>query len=80
MMSETIRLSEESQATAELRKDAWLKNVTAKLSAAFARDGERGLLNAEFAVQENCGPPVYLQLLRTQNDESHRMFGHGEET
>ena len=26
---------------------------------AAARDGERGLLNAEFAVQENCSPPVY---------------------
>ena len=49
----------ESQATAELRNDAWLKQVTAKLSAAFARDGERGFLSAEFAVQENCGPPVY---------------------
>jgi Flp pilus assembly protein TadD len=49
----------ESQAAAEIRNDPWLKVVTAKLSAAFARDGERGLLNAEFAVQENCGPPVY---------------------
>ena len=49
----------ESQATAETRDDAWLKGVTAKLSAAYARDGERGLLNAEFAVQESCNPPLY---------------------
>ena len=49
----------ESQAAAEIRNDAWLRDVTAKQAAAFARDGERGLLNAEFAVQENCSPPVY---------------------
>lgn len=49
----------ESQATAEIRNDAWLKDVTAKLAAAYARNGERGLLNAEFAVQESCTPPVY---------------------
>jgi|GEM_PF-3366478 len=49
----------ESQTTAELRNDPWLKDVTAKLSAAFARDGERGLLNAEFAIEESCSPPVY---------------------
>ena len=49
----------ESQAAAEIRNDAWLKDVTAKLSAAYARDGERGLLNAEFAVQESCSPPAY---------------------
>lgn len=49
----------ESQAAAESRNDAWLKDVTAKLSAAYARDGERGLLNAEFAVQESCSPPRY---------------------
>jgi tetratricopeptide (TPR) repeat protein len=52
----------ESQATAELRKDPWLKDVTAKLAAGFARDGERGLLNAAFAVQESCSPPVYPRL------------------
>jgi tetratricopeptide (TPR) repeat protein/phage terminase Nu1 subunit (DNA packaging protein) len=49
----------ESQAAADSRNDAWLKKVTAKLSAAYARDGERGLLNAEFAVQESCSPPRY---------------------
>jgi len=49
----------ESQAAAESRNDAWLKDVTAKLSAAYARDGERGLLNAEFAVQQACNPPRY---------------------
>ncbi len=49
----------ESEATAELRDDSWLKGVTAKLAAGFARDGERGLLNAAFAVQESCSPPVY---------------------
>ena len=49
----------ESQAAAESRNDAWLEQVTAKLSAAYAHDGERGLLNAEFAVQENCDPPRY---------------------
>jgi len=53
----------ESQATAELRNDPWLKEVTAKLSAAYARDGERGLLNAEFAVQGSCSPPVYPRVL-----------------
>jgi len=58
----------ESQAAAELRNDPWLKDVTAKLSAAYARDGERGLLNAEFAVQESCSPPVYpvFRLSKTQ--------------
>jgi Flp pilus assembly protein TadD len=58
----------ESQATAELRNDPWLKDVTAKLAAAYARDGERGLLNAEFAVQEGCSAPVYpgLGLSKTQ--------------
>ena len=50
----------ESKATAEIRKDAWLREVTEKMSAAYARDGERGLLNAEFAVQESCAPPVYV--------------------
>ncbi|HUB53147.1 MAG TPA: tetratricopeptide repeat protein [Terracidiphilus sp.] len=49
----------ESQAAADSRNDAWLKKVTAKLSAAYARDGERGLLNAQFSVQENCDPPRY---------------------
>jgi tetratricopeptide (TPR) repeat protein len=49
----------ESQAAAELRDDPWLKDVTAKLAAAYARDGERGLLNAEFPFQESCSPPVY---------------------
>ena len=49
----------ESQATADTRDDAWLKEVTAKLSAAYTRDGERGLLNAEFAVQQSCSPPLY---------------------
>jgi tetratricopeptide (TPR) repeat protein len=49
----------ESQATADTRDDAWLKEVTSKLSAAYARDGQRGLLNAEFAVQESCSPPLY---------------------
>ncbi|MGO8932381.1 MAG: tetratricopeptide repeat protein [Terracidiphilus sp.] len=58
----------ESQAAAELRNDPWLKDVTAKLSAAYAREGERGLLNAEFAVQESCTPPVYpvFRLSKTQ--------------
>jgi len=58
----------ESKVTAEIRNDAWLKDITARLSAAYARDGERGLLNAEFAVQESCGPPVYpgFRLSRTQ--------------
>ncbi|MGC2617386.1 MAG: tetratricopeptide repeat protein, partial [Acidobacteriaceae bacterium] len=49
----------ESQATADSRDDAWLKDVTAKLSAVYAREGERGLLRAEFAVQESCAPPLY---------------------
>jgi len=49
----------ESQAAAELRNDPWLKDVTAKLNAAYARASERGLLNAEFAVEENCNPPIY---------------------
>ncbi|MGD0732537.1 MAG: tetratricopeptide repeat protein [Terracidiphilus sp.] len=49
----------ESQAAAETRNDSWLKDVTAKLSAAYARDGDRGLLNAEFDVQESCDPPQY---------------------
>lgn len=49
----------EAQAAADLRNDAWLKDVTARLSAAYARDGERGLLNAEFAVEESCNPPIY---------------------
>lgn len=49
----------ESQAAAESRNDAWLKDVTARLSSAYARDGVRGLLNAEFAVQESCSPPRY---------------------
>jgi tetratricopeptide (TPR) repeat protein len=49
----------ESQAAADIRNDPWLKDVTAKLSAAYARAGERGLLNAEFAVEENCNPPIY---------------------
>jgi tetratricopeptide (TPR) repeat protein len=49
----------ESKTTAEIRNDPWLKGVTAKISAAYARDGERGLLHAEFAVQESCSPPAY---------------------
>ena len=49
----------ESQVAADIRNDAWLKDVTAKLSAAYAQDGERGLLNAEFAVEESCNPPIY---------------------
>jgi hypothetical protein len=49
----------ESQAAAESRNDAWLKDVTAKLAATYAREGERGLLNAEFAIQESCSPPRY---------------------
>jgi tetratricopeptide (TPR) repeat protein len=49
----------ESQAAADIRNDPWLKDVTAKLAAAYARAGERGLLNAEFAVEENCNPPIY---------------------
>ncbi len=53
----------ESGAAAQLRNDAWLEDVTAKLSAAYNRDGERGLLKAEFAVQESCGPPVYQVFL-----------------
>jgi Flp pilus assembly protein TadD len=59
----------ESQATAELRNDPWLKDVTAKLSAAFARDGERGLLHAEFAVQESCSPPVYPRVFGTRMEK-----------
>jgi Flp pilus assembly protein TadD len=49
----------ESQATAELRNDPWLKDVTAKLTTAYAQGGERGFFAAEFAVQESCSPPVY---------------------
>jgi hypothetical protein len=49
----------ESQEAADIRDDPWLKDITAKLSAAYARAGERGLLNAEFAVEENCNPPIY---------------------
>jgi tetratricopeptide (TPR) repeat protein len=49
----------ESQTAVDIRNDPWLKDVTAKLSAAYARAGERGLLNAEFAVEENCNPPIY---------------------
>ena len=49
----------ESRTTAELRNDPWLKDVTSKLSIAYARDGESGLLHAEFAVQESCSPPAY---------------------
>jgi tetratricopeptide (TPR) repeat protein len=49
----------ESEAAADIRNDPWLKDITAKLSAAYARAGERGLLNAEFAVEENCNPPIY---------------------
>ena len=49
----------ESGATGQLRNDAWLEDVTAKLTAAYKRGGERDLLQAEFAVQESCGPPVY---------------------
>lgn len=49
----------ESEATAQLRNDPWLVDVTAKISAAYERDGERGLLKAEFAVQASCAPPVY---------------------
>lgn len=56
----------ESQTTADLRNDPWLKDVTAKLSAAYARDGELSLLNAEFAVQESCSPPVYPRVLGTR--------------
>ena len=53
----------ESAAAAQLRNDPWLEDVTAKLSTAYKRDSERGLLNAEFAVQESCSPPVYPILL-----------------
>lgn len=58
----------ESQTTAEIRNDPWLKEVTAKLSSAYARDGERGLLHAEFAIQESCSPPAYpvFRVARTQ--------------
>jgi len=49
----------ESQTAVDIRNDPWLKDVTEKLSAAYARAGERGLLNAEFAVEENCNPPIY---------------------
>jgi tetratricopeptide (TPR) repeat protein len=49
----------ESQAAADSRDDAWLKEVTAKLAAAYAHDGERGLLHAEFAFQESCSMPRY---------------------
>jgi tetratricopeptide (TPR) repeat protein len=58
----------ESQATADSRNDAWMKDVTAKLSAAYARGGDRGLLTAEFAVQESCSPPLYSwrELTRTR--------------
>jgi Flp pilus assembly protein TadD len=49
----------ESQTAADIRNDAWLKDITAKLSAAYARAGERGILNAEFAIEENCNAPIY---------------------
>jgi tetratricopeptide (TPR) repeat protein len=49
----------ESELTAESRNDAWLRDTTTRLAAAYARGGERGLLNAEFAVQESCSPPAY---------------------
>jgi hypothetical protein len=52
----------ESELTAELRNDAWLKDVTAKLAAAYAHGGEREFFAAEFAVQESCSPPVYPRL------------------
>jgi Flp pilus assembly protein TadD len=60
----------ESQAVAQIRNDAWLKDVTAKLSAAYARDGERGLLNAAFAVQESCSPPVYPIYMLTRSQRA----------
>jgi hypothetical protein len=58
----------ESDMTAEIRNDPWLKGATARLAAAYARDGERGLLKAEFAVQESCAPPAYeiFRLTRTR--------------
>ncbi|MGD0892985.1 MAG: hypothetical protein ABR923_15760 [Terracidiphilus sp.] len=60
----------ESQAAAESRNDEWLKDVTAKLSAAYARDGERGLLNAEFAVLESCRPPRYSWEVATRTHKA----------
>ncbi len=65
----------ESQAAAESRNDAWLKDVTAKLSAAYARDGERGLLNAEFAVQESCHPPRYSWEVHTRTVKAIECLG-----
>lgn len=61
----------ESGAAGQLRNDSWLEDVTAKLSDAYQRDGERGLLKAEFAVQESCGPPVYPVL---QTNRTHKAI------
>lgn len=60
----------ESQATADSRNDVWLRDVTAKLSAAYARDGERGLRNTAFAVQESCSPPLYSWRVLTRTDKA----------
>jgi Flp pilus assembly protein TadD len=67
----------ESQATADIRNDAWLKDVTAKLAAAYARDGDRGILKAAFAVQGSCGPPVYPGLSLTRKDRALDCLGRG---
>jgi tetratricopeptide (TPR) repeat protein len=67
----------ESQATAELRNDAWLKDVTAKLSAAFAQGGERALLNAEFSIQESCSPPVYPVFSVSRTTKARECFDKG---
>jgi tetratricopeptide (TPR) repeat protein len=60
----------ESRAAAEFRNDPWLKDVTTKLAAAYARDGERGLFDAEFAVQESCSPPVYPGFMLTRSQKA----------
>ena len=67
----------ESQATADTRNDAWLRDVTAKLRAAYARDGERGLLNAEFAVQESCTPPLYWWRAPTRTENAIDCMNQG---
>jgi hypothetical protein len=68
----------ESQAASELRNDPRLKDVTLKLSAAYARDGEPGFLNAEFAVQESCSPSVYPGAYRfTRKEKAIKCLNRG---
>lgn len=66
----------ESGAAAQLRNEPWLEDVTAKLSAAYDRDGERGLLKAAFAVQESCGPPVYQVFLVSRTRKAIDCLNH----